>query len=63
MFSRKFHHDFKIHVSKDNHEGGVGLSIDPVDQFLVGCEGKLSSYHEKKYKLKQEIADFRAITN
>ena len=64
MFSRKYQHEFKIHVNQDSHEGAVGLSIDLVDQFLVANEGKLCSYSEKEYTIMQEeIADFRSITN
>ena len=63
LFSQRYKHDFKIYTSTGNHEGGFGLSVDEVDQFLVAHEGKLCSYHDKKYKLKQEIADFRTNVN
>jgi len=44
-------HDFRVIANDRNFENAIGISIDEVNHFLVGDDGKLFMFDDTTYEM------------
>ena len=56
VYSRRYEHDFKATVVKDNYEGSLGISIESQRAFMVSKRDTIRMYDARTF---QELDDFK----